>query len=54
MYKVVKAPGRMAPDVTFPVLSNGAPFSRVSQFKCLGHCLADNLKDDVDVKRRWL
>lgn len=37
-----KAPGRRAPDTTLPVLLNEA-ISRVDQFKCLGHCLTDDV-----------
>lgn len=53
---VIKAPDRKAPDMTLPVLPNGAPISRVSQFQYLDHCLTINLKDDVDVeweRRSW-
>ncbi|XP_073956516.1 uncharacterized protein [Choristoneura fumiferana] len=51
VYMVFQAPGVDAPDVSLPVLLNGAPVDRVNQFKYLGHFLTDNLKDDADVER---
>lgn len=31
---------------------NGVPLTKVSQFKYVCHCFADNLKDDADVERK--
>lgn len=47
VYMVFQATGKKSPDLTLPVLLNGALISKVSQIKYLGRCLVDSLKDDV-------
>ncbi|XP_022830188.1 uncharacterized protein LOC111359005 [Spodoptera litura] len=38
-------------DMEFEIALNKIPIKRVSSFKYLGHFLADNLKDDMDIER---
>ncbi|KAJ0169527.1 hypothetical protein K1T71_014712 [Dendrolimus kikuchii] len=39
------------PEITLPVLLSGIELKFVSQFKYLGHILAENLSDDLDIER---
>ncbi|KAJ0177276.1 hypothetical protein K1T71_007285 [Dendrolimus kikuchii] len=39
------------PKITLPVLLGGIELKFVSQFKYLGHILAENLSDDLDIER---
>lgn len=41
------------PDVVSSQLLNGWPIEVVESFRCLGHIVVSNLKDDNDIERRW-
>ncbi|CAG4942881.1 unnamed protein product [Colias eurytheme] len=47
---VFKARGRKSGEVA-PVLLNGVALRRVTEFKYLGHVVAEDLKDDRDIER---
>lgn len=42
---------RSTPKLIPPLLLNGVPLKRVTQFKYLGHIVTENLKDDLDIER---
>ncbi|XP_026329035.1 uncharacterized protein LOC113237009 [Hyposmocoma kahamanoa] len=50
-YMVFGVAGKKSPNNVLPISLNGIPLKRVAHFKYLGHYIADDLKDNMDIER---